>query len=291
MQIDMVRANYILPKGAEIKSISMGVCGSETKGSQRYIGTFGLGPCTAIAASIIDENNNVYRFCSHIDMGNVLGLSIDEHLESFSRFLSAIPKIKESNLTLVSSESFLEGRTRTDNELKLLDGLKQLQQKYDFKIKVKHSTVVEISPDGKISTPSKYEIDENKFKIIRETAIGNGYEIDRTTKTPCIVDKKIGCYLFDITEEDLVKKLKDKSQEEMNEIIKNHISTKSFWSSMVKIGGIIVVGVSPLNPNNLAYYLTNYQEVAEKNYGYIMCATKAGNGQNLIGEIARDRNL
>ena len=60
MKIDMIRANYILPKEAEIKSISMGRFGSEGKYSKSYIGTFGLGPCTAIAASIIDENNNVY---------------------------------------------------------------------------------------------------------------------------------------------------------------------------------------------------------------------------------------
>ena len=132
--MDRVRANYILPKEAEIKSISMGSFGSEGKDSKLYIGTFGLGPCTAIAASIIDEKNNVYRFCSHIDMGEIAGLSIGGHLKSFSKFLSTIPKIKEINLTLVSSESFLEYRDRTDKELILLEGLKKLQEIYGFKI-------------------------------------------------------------------------------------------------------------------------------------------------------------
>ena len=282
MKMDRVRANYILPKEAEIKSISMGSFGSEGKGSKLYIGTFGLGPCTAIAASITDENNNVYRFCSHIDMGEIVGGSIDHHLNRFRNFLSSIPKIKEINLTLVSSESFLEYRDRTDEEHKLLEGLKNLQKIYGFKIQISHSTVVQISPDGKISTPSKYEIDQNKFKIIRETAIENGYKIDRTTKTPCITDENLGCYLFDITETDLVEELKGKTQEERNQIIKNRILTKSFWSSMIEKGGNVVVGISPLNPDNFAYYLTNYKEVAEKNYGFILYATRAESEENMI---------
>ena len=276
MEIDRIRGNYILPEKASVVSVMMGYARSEGKESNWHIGTYGLGPCTAIASSVVDKDNNVYRFCSHIDMGEMLGYSISEHIKKFGEFLNSIPNIKEINCKLVSSQSFLPYRDRTDKELKLLEGLQKLQEKYNFKIHRAESTVVQISPDGKISMPTKEEIKQNGYRIMKKLAIENGYKIDYSTKTPCIVDEELGCFLFEV-EPYLDSLLKDESQEERNEIIRRHISSEDkeyLWSSMIKKGGNITVGVSPLDPYRFAYYLENYQEIAEKNYGHILMATK-----------------
>lgn len=272
MKFDRYNTNFIIPDGAEINNVMMGYCSSEDKNSPKYIGTFGLGPCTAIAASVIDEDGNVYRFCSHMDMGNIVGISITDHLMRFATFLSKIPNIKSIDCKLVSGMSFLDNCPRTNNEEVVLKGLDKIKEKYKFDVKVIHSTVVQINPKGRIIFPGEYEIEKQKSYKMKEVALANGFFIDYSTKSECIAHEKLGCYLYDVSAI-VEEQMKDKTPEEKNEMAMQAMRSGEFGNVIMENNGEIVVGPSPLDPDKQAYFLVNFREIAPKNYGFVPYAT------------------
>ena len=269
MNFDNIKTNYIIPAEAEIDSVRMGLY-SQSKNPDKHIGTFGLGPCTAIAASVITDSGDVYAFCSHIDMGEIWGYSIPEHVKLFDKFLSQVNDFKSIEVKLVSSQSFLNVDYLGEKETKLLSMLQESSKKYGFEITHSKSSVVQIDPDGRIKTPSKKEIDENKMRQAREVARANGYSFDYSTKTPCIVDKNLGCFLFNC-DPVLQLKLKNSNPDDYSRLLQEKLQDR-FWKSLVEAGGVVLIGDSPLNPGEKAYFLNNFKEVAEGNYGYIMNA-------------------
>ena len=207
-------------------------------------------------------------------MGEICGFSIDEHIDRFKSFLSQSTEDFQSiDVKLVSSQSFLDPGFLNDKETKLLSRLESFQQEYGFDINHQCSTVVQINPDGTIVTPSENEIKYSKMKQKKEVAKANGYGFDYSTKTPCIVDKNLGCYLMNCGT-DLQLKLRNSSPEMQRQILEESLGG-SFWESLMEIGGVVSIGESPLNPGQMAYFLENFKEVAEINYGYIMnCCEK-----------------
>ena len=267
---------YIVPIGAEVTSVMMGFNASTSANSKEYIGTFGLGPCVAIAASVVDKDGNIYRFCSHIDMGNIVGKKISEHVVDFSSFLQRIPNIESIECKLVSSQSFIYDRTQ--NEEILLSGLKRLQDTYHFEISMDRSPVVQISPQGKIECLPEAIVKMNQYRQLKNVASANGYKFDYSTKTPCIIDDQDRCYLMDVPfdVEKLIKGLRPEDAERIA------VPKESWTESLVEKGGEIEIGMSPLDPDKHAYYLKNYRVVAKNNYDAIPYATRIEDPMSLL---------
>ena len=277
MKFDKYKSCFIVPDESDVIIVMMGSNGQTEANSNEYIGTFGLGPCTAIAASVVDEKGNIYRFCSHIDMGNLVGKKISQHLMDFSSFLHGIPNIKSIDCKLVSSQSFIYDRT--PNEEILLTGLKSLQDMYHFDVTMDRSTVVQISPQGKIEGLSETIVNMNRYRQMKRVASANGYKFDYSTKTPCIIDDEDRCYLMDVPF-DLEELIKGLRPEDAERIIAGR--EKSWADSLIDKGGEIEIGMSPLDPDKHAYYLKNYRVVAKNNYDTIPYATRIEDPMSLL---------
>ena len=121
-----------------------------TADNTKYIGTYGMAFCIALAASV-DTPKKRHRFVSHM---YPLDENVAENMNAFSEFLNGIKQINEIKTTISSTKSFTK-RFFEDYEMIVLDSLKNTFGP-ETKIPLLRSYKLGITPGGKFLKDDRF---------------------------------------------------------------------------------------------------------------------------------------
>ncbi|MCL2586769.1 MAG: hypothetical protein FWE31_00840 [Firmicutes bacterium] len=306
MKQDDFKIQYLsIPDEAKLISVEIGKSASVSD-KKTYVGTFGLGPCTAVAVSIEDAQKKIHKFVAHIDIGETLGTIEDLILGDLRQFAGGIKNIKNAKTTLVSSESFRDKNNLTGQETKLLNAVKIAlapvkQQIPDFTIGFDSSSVVQIQPNGQILIPDEKILDKEQERKIHAAAASMGVIIDpalniyvhpehgawttefSTTKK----DLELSISLASLNEDILsyiierdkaalelldkygVDDINDLGIETRNEFFQEYILIpgSKYFESELKNGRVLKLAESFRTPGKSAVYMENYKDMIIAEYG------------------------
>ena len=274
MKMDWNKTNLISEIGQDVLAVSMG--SSEiTSDKNTVIGTFGLGPCVGVAISVKDSDEKIHRFVAHIDMGQIIGMRIDEHLSKMKNFIANIIGAHDINVGLASTQSFINPNNLNENELRILGAIKELNP---TNYSITNASVIEVKPDGDIICPRKEQIEQQKYKMLIDVAKANGCKIDYSLRVPYVVDEQKGCFIQSLISLDEFTKM---TEEDRDKYIEGRLLyyQEEFKNYKAKF----VMGTSAIDSDSLGIYMENYKEVAEKNYGYVPFGMKVGEKTREIG--------
>ena len=226
-----------------VRFVSMG-CIYSSINENNHLLTYGLGPCVGVSIVIKCGNNDVIRLLAHMDIGQVIGCSFDYLNHTIQRLQSNIAyPIKQINIFLVTTQSYKNMHNLTENETKLLAMILAEFQRFGITINdinFVYSSQVQISPNG----------EHRKSMLMSDLQSFGGYIHPELN----IYITNYGAYMcncsLDVNSTD--------------EEIKSELS-ESYYQKYIADGYELVIAPSFNNPDCLAVYVTNWDDI---NYKY-----------------------
>lgn len=238
-----------IPNNEWVDFVNMGSCNILSSNSKQHLLTYGLWPCTGVAIVIKSNSWELIRLLAHIDMWQLLGISI----ESFARYLKTMKNkiadwIKSVEIFITSTESFKNLENLKEDELKLVNLISS-----EFKenwitpkdIKYNYSTQVQISPQWKISTYSESELKLHEQNMLAEdiNRFGGYIEPNLNIYITKYWAWMSGCWLKNNATE----------EEKKNFLI-------SYYEDDIKNGYKLKIAPSFIDSNSTAVYLKNWKD-------------------------------
>lgn len=261
-----------VPENESVRMVNMGSCVIINNNEKIHLLTHGLGPCVGVSVVIKSKDGMISRLLAHIDMGQIIGVSIKDLSNYFRNMKNSISSEVESiEISLSSTQSFCDVSSLNDNETKLLAVILREFQKYGISVEninIDYSSQVQISPEGVISNYSEYELEQHR-QYMMESALKEygGYvhsDLD-------IYITKFGAYMgnsslgLDCSDAEKQKELE-----------------KSYWQKYINKGYNLVVAPSFNNPQCQAIYVSNWQEMIDPEWKIVIGCTRANCKQSKL---------
>lgn len=261
----------------KVKTVGMGTFSLLVE-EQDHLLTYGLGPCVAVAVVLKKSDGKIIRLLSHIDMGQIFGISIENFGVVLRRLNKYIVDSKcDIKISITSTESYNCLKYIQENEAKLLA---QIIKSFEFigitikDIEFNNSSQVQISPKGDITAYTESQLEEHRTNMLEHDINAFG---GFTYKRLNIYITKYGAYMGNCS-------LKNDCSEEEK---KKYLASKC-WQEYISSGYKLVIGQSFNNPDCMAIYLENWNDLSLRKYGTVPGCVQAYNPLHRFTELDRD---
>ena len=267
-----------VPEDENVKMVSMGNCTILDKGSKEHLLTYGLGPCVGVSVVIRNRDKKIFRLLAHVDMGQIIGVSFESLQSYFRRMKNSVSNgIESVEISLSSTQSFLDINSLNDKETKLLAIILREFQEYGINIeniKFNYSSQVQISPKGVISNYSEYELEQHRQYMMESSLSEYGGYVHPSLN---IYITNFGAWMGNC-----LLGLDCSNEETRKELLGR------YWQEYISKGYNLVVAPSFNNPQCQAVYVSNWQEKVDSKYGVVIGCPQAKQQRDLF-DITKTR--
>ena len=247
-------------KNEKVKTIMMGDYMILDDLSKEHLVTWGISSCVGVAIVVKTTNGKIIRLLAHIDMGEIIGISID----SFKYVLKRIKpinlnEVENIEISLTSMLTYSNMQKLKEKEEKLLAIILKEFKEFGIKlenIKINKGMQVQISPSGVISTYSEKEVEKQNQNILEQSISSFGGYIDYDLN---IYITQYGGYMGDYISLGI-----NCSEEEKTNALKSE-----YWQQYINSGYKLKIAPSFNNPNCMAVYVENWKDKKIHKYGTI----------------------
>ena len=260
-----------ISENEDVSMVHMGECIILDDTKKEHLLTYGLGPCVGVSIVIKNHDQKVFRLLAHFDMGQLIGVSFRSLQCDFRRMKNIVgTDIDNIEISLTSTDSYRNIESLGDMEIKLLAIILNEFQEFGVtvdNIKFNHSSQVQISPDGVISTYREEDIRHNMDNMMEESLNEYGGRVEDNLN---IYVTKMGAYMGNCS-------LRVECSEEEKEQLLN----EKYWNDYLKKGYKLKVGPSFNDPSCMAVYVENWQDQSIQQYGTVPGCIQASMNRKL----------
>lgn len=242
----------------EVKMVTMGNYSILIDGKKHLL-TYGLGPCVGLAIVIKEKDGSIIRFLSHIDMGQIIEITFNQLQDILIQLKKIIAnQIQDIKISLISTQSYTNMSCLNEKETKLLSILLREFEQFGIKlenIKFDYSSQVQISPSGNISVYTEEELNEHKKNMLQDDLNSFGGYIHPDLN---IYITNYGAYMGNCS-----LSINSNEEEKQKELSKN------YWQDFISKDYKLVIEPSFNNPDCLAIYVSNWNDLNIQKYGTI----------------------